>query len=400
MINRAMEKSNRNDSTGHRGKYDAVVAGAGPAGSMLGYWLAEKGVRVAIVEKKRLPRYKACGGGVTRRAMDLLPFSLDHVIEDRVFKARLSYENRPLFVETFDRPVIAMTMREKLDHFLVQKAVSAGAQLCDGTAVLSVSGQCGDLTVRTSGGNLRTSVVAACDGAFSRTARSLGLRVRGSFMTAVEGELHYAKPWNHNLYCGTAHFDFGVVPRGYGWVFPKKDHLSVGIVTLDGRFSGWKTWFHNYLKLKNATGFSHIRPLRGRRIPYSPRPGNVVANDKGLATGDAAGLSDPITGEGIYYAFKSARLAAQTIAEALHEGFHAMERYEARLKESIGRDLFWAGCMSRVLFSHPFSTRTLLKYFGKTMAENELGVIFDRQSYTDIKNRFFNPLRLMEKLLE
>ena len=394
-----MEKSNRNRSVADRGKYDAVVAGAGPAGSMLGYWLAEKGLRVAIVEKKRLPRYKACGGGVTRRALGLLPFSLDPVIEDRVFQARLSYKNRPLFVETFDRPVIAMTMREKLDHFLVQKAVSAGAKLCDGTAVLSVSGQCGDLTVRTSGGNLRASVVAACDGAFSRTARSLGLRVQGRFMTAVEGELHYAKPWKHGLYRGAAHLDFGVVPRGYGWIFPKKEHLSVGIVTLNGRFPGWKTWFRDYLKLKNATGFSRIHPLGGRQIPYSPHPDNILANEKGLAAGDAASLADPITGEGIYYAFKSARLAAQTIAEALDKGFFAMERYEACLKESIGRDLFWAGCMSHVLFSHPFSTRTLLKYFGKTMAGNELGVIFDRQSYTDIKNRFFNPLCLMEKML-
>ena len=399
MVNRAMETPNKHNSIYDRGKYDAVVAGAGPAGSMLGYWLAEKGARVAIIEKQRLPRYKACGGGVTRRALELLPFSLDPVVEERVFQARLSYKNHPLFVETFDQPVIAMTMREKLDHFLVQKAVAAGAELRDGAAVLSVSGRCGDLTVLTSGGNLRASVVAACDGASSRTARSLGLRAQGRFMTAVEGELYYSKPWNHNLYQGAAHFDFGVVPRGYGWIFPKKDHLSVGIVTLNGRFPGWKKWLHDYLKLKNATGFSRIHPLRGRRIPYSPCPGNVLANEKGLAAGDAASLADPITGEGIYYAFQSARLAARTIAEALDEGFHSMQRYEARLKESIGRDLFWAGCMSHVLFSHPFSTRILLKYFGKTMAENELGVIFDRQSYTDIKNRFFNPLCLMEKML-
>ncbi len=384
----------------HSTKYDAVVVGAGPAGSMLAYWLAERGFKVLIAEKKGLPRYKACGGGVTRRAMDLFPFSVEHVAEDFVYEARLSYKNEPVFSERFDAPIIAMVTRNNLDNFLVEKAVAAGADVAPNTTVRSVSGKAGDLIVETSGRSFRGAVAAACDGACGRVSKSLGLSVRCEFMTAVEGELYFGSPWLLDMYKGRVHFDFGVVPRGYGWVFAKKDHLSVGIVTLEKRFDDWKRRFFDYLRLKNLTGFSRIRQLKGGRIPYSPSPRNVLANEKGLAAGDAAGFADPITGEGIYYALKSAEVASRTIAESLESGFDIMNRYTERMNLLLAQDLKWAGCMSRVLYSAPLLTETMLKRFGKTMAENELKVVLARQSYTDIKRKFFSPLHLAKRLLD
>ncbi len=384
----------------HSTKYDIVVAGAGPAGSMLAYWLAERGLKVLVVEKKGLPRYKACGGGVTRRATALLPFSVEHLVEDFVREARLSYKNDPVYTRRFETPIIEMVMRNDLDNFLVEKAVAAGADVVTNTTVRTVSGKPGDLVVETSDRTFRAAVAAACDGAGGRISQSLGLSVKCKFMTAVEGELYFGSPWLLDSYKGRVHFDFGVVPRGYGWVFAKKDHLSVGIVTLDKRFDGWKRRFYEYLGTKKLTGFSRIRPLKGGRIPFSPSPGNILANGKGLAAGDAAGFADPITGEGIYYALKSAKIASRTIVESLESGFDVMNRYTERINLSLAQDLKWAGRMSQVLYAAPFITKAILKGFGKTMAENELKVILARQSYTDIKRKFFSPFHIAKKILD
>ena len=118
-------------------KYDIVVIGAGPAGSMLAYDLASRGVDVLLVEKHRLPRYKPCGGGLTRRSLDLLPFEMNGILEDRVTTARLHLNGTTISEERTSDPMIGMVMRDTFDHFMVQRAVDAGAVLKE-NAVFSV----------------------------------------------------------------------------------------------------------------------------------------------------------------------------------------------------------------------------------------------------------------------
>src|SRR5437868_4876127 len=111
--------------------HDVAVIGAGPAGSTAAYRLARAGACVLLVDKARFPRDKPCGGGITLRALRLLPFPVDPVVEDRVdrFELRLGYGKR--FERSSDAPLALMTQRRRLDHFLAEQAATAGADFRD-----------------------------------------------------------------------------------------------------------------------------------------------------------------------------------------------------------------------------------------------------------------------------
>src|SRR5205809_3854236 len=114
---------------------DVAIVGAGPAGSTAAYRLACAGVRVLLVDKAVFPRDKPCGGGVTGRAARLLPFSLDPVVEDVVERVEIRLRYGARFERRAERPVVLMTQRRRLDHFLIERAAEAGADVRDGVRV-------------------------------------------------------------------------------------------------------------------------------------------------------------------------------------------------------------------------------------------------------------------------
>ena len=132
--------------------YDVVIVGAGPAGAVLAYLLAKAGAEVLLLEKKFFPRYKPCGGGLTQRAIDSLPFEVDQVIEERVHTVRAFIRRACAFELSVQDPVISMVMRDRLDHFLVRKSLEAGVHFQEGTTFKHLSGEEKALKVETSGG--------------------------------------------------------------------------------------------------------------------------------------------------------------------------------------------------------------------------------------------------------
>ena len=112
-------------------KYDAVIVGSGPGGFFLGYLLAKAGAKILILEKERLPRYKVCGGGLTPKALAVLPFDVSDVVEEWIFTARVFVRELPVLAETWSRPLAARVMRVAFDRFLVREAVSEGADFLD-----------------------------------------------------------------------------------------------------------------------------------------------------------------------------------------------------------------------------------------------------------------------------
>lgn len=374
--------------------YDVAVVGAGPAGALTAYYLAEKGFKVVLLERKALPRYKACGGGLTARAMAELPFTVSPVVEDRIYRPKMLYQDRLLFEAQRTRPLITMVMRDVFDAYLVERAVEKGAVLRDATAFKSVSGPAGDLSVQTDRDSIKTRLIVGADGYPGRVGRCLGLTVRCARMTAVEGECRFANPNVIARFRQSVHFDFGVIPKGYGWVFPKRDHLSVGVVTLGtNNVRGVTAAFHAYMRCKHLDCASRIHPLRGRMIPFAPVwRKNRLATDRGLVVGDATAVTDPLTGEGLYFAIKGADLAARALCLALDRGYDYLPRYTGRVASAFKADLVCARRMARAIYELPFLGRWLLMTRGEKLSRRQIAVVSGETSYQDVFRRLFSTV--------
>jgi len=379
--------------------YDVVVIGAGPAGAFLGYCLACRGAKVLIIDKKKFPRYKSCGGGLTKRAMAVLPFDIHSVVEDHTHTAKMMFQNQPLFIRTFDDPIIGMVMRDRFDQFLVEKAVGAGAVSEDDTLFYARTGDPGKIRIDTSRGSVNTRIVAGADGVNSRVAEALGLAVRYDVMAAVEGEVFFADRDRVETVKGSVHFDFGVIPKGYGWVFPKKDHLSIGLVTLSGKMRNWRSCLDAYLALKQLGAYEEIKPLKGHLVPFRSDRHNIFAAPGGLVVGDATGFTDPLTGEGIFYALEGALTASEVVLESLDAGYDRLAAYTALIKKAFLKDLIRANRLSALLYKFPRVSHAMLKAFGEVLGENQVEVIAGEQTYGELYAKVLNPVKVMSAVL-
>ena len=299
-------------------RFDAVVVGAGPAGSTAAYRLAHGGASVLLVDKARFPRDKPCGGGVTLRAARLLPFSLDPVVEDVVdrFELRLGY--RSSFERASDEPLCLMTQRRRLDEFLVRQAEDAGAEFRDGVQVRFDDGN-----VVVDGEGVSARVIVGADGVNGLTARTFGIAGDHGYGVGLEGNAPL-----DTRYRGRLVLELGVVPGGYAWVFPKGDHVNVGV-------GGWESEgprLREHLRRLcdvHDVDFGALTDVRGYRLPYR-HAASRFASDKVLLVGDAAGLIDPLSGDGMYEAFVSANRAAEAVLSG------DLASYESRVLAELG----------------------------------------------------------------
>jgi geranylgeranyl reductase family protein len=313
-------------------RFDVIVVGAGPAGSTAAYRLATAGASVLLVDKARFPRDKPCGGGLTLRAVRQLPVSPEPVVEHEVsrFELRLRYGRR--FERGSDRPVVLMTQRRRLDAYLAQQAALAGAEFRPGAKVTGLTAEPDRVSARVDGGAVEAAALVGADGANGITARSLGLAGDIEHGVALEGNVPNG-PARAERYRGKAFVELGTVPGGYGWVFPKGDHVNVGV-------GGWQsegpTLREHLQRLCAAHGIGEedVAELRGHRLPMR-RAGTVLARGRVLLVGDAAGLVDPLSGDGMYEAFLSSRLATDAILELLAGRAEHLEAYGRALTAAL-----------------------------------------------------------------
>ncbi len=371
-------------------RYDVAIVGAGPAGALLGYHLARAGVRTAIFDKKILPRYKPCGGGLTARTLAVLPFDVTALIEDYTHRPMLLYNHRLVFQEQLNRPVIAMVMRSRFDLYLVEKAQQQGTALYDGCGFRTLSGRPGDLKIITDGGAFKARIIVGADGVGGRVGRQLGFSIRRRVMVALEGECAYPDPEIVSRYSGSAHFDFGIIPKGYAWVFPKKNLLSIGLVTRSRQARNLPQDFKAYLAAKGLSQGAMLQTLRGHLIPFQPSGRNVLADPRGLLVGDAAGYTDPLTGEGIYYAVRGAQIAATHIQKALNAGYNHLPEYTRAIQAAFRPDLLRAEYMARIIFHCPPLSKMLLVRKGGTLGRCQLDIVTGRQTYRELFRRILS----------
>jgi len=323
---------------------DVLVVGAGPAGSATALRLARGGARVVLADRARFPRDKPCGGGLTGRALRQAPCAVDAVVEHVVdtFELRLGGARR--FRRRSPAPLIAMTQRRRLDAHLVEQAAAAGADVRDGARVDGVEPRETGVRARVGGTALHASFLVGADGANGIVARAAGLDPGIVAGVALEGNVSWAE-LPAGRYERTAAIELGTIPGGYGWVFPKADHANLGV-------GGWGSEgprLRVHLeRLARDEGLARdaLRDVRGHRLPMR-RLGATPAGDRVLLVGDAAGLVDPLSGDGMYEAFVSARLAA----EAILAGW--LGDYAAALADTLDHHARASWAAKRALDRHP-----------------------------------------------
>jgi geranylgeranyl reductase family protein len=315
-------------------QYDVIVCGAGPAGACAAYETASRGLRTLILEKRSLPRYKTCGGGVPLTIGEELPKLVPEAfVEATVTNIRHTWNFADAHMAALNpdpnEPPMSLWMvqRSIFDNALTERAAQADADVHDGVSVRLVETD-GETRVRVTtaqGETYSAAHVIGADGANGIVARMAGLRKNRLLAIALEAEIPHTWGEGHEtLRPEIAHLEYAV-RQGYGWVFPKAGHLSVGAGTFGRRSAEGKgeaskdelaRWIIGYL---DALGVSkrpeeiefhgHPLPIWGGKEPVEAWNGRIVL------AGDAAGLVNPLFGDGISYACRSGALAGATLAD-------------------------------------------------------------------------------------
>ena len=307
--------------------FDVVVVGAGPAGSSAARAAAATGARVALLDRADFPRYKTCGGGLIGPALAHLPGPPP----SRAGIRRASFTlrgGRPL-ARSVDGTLIQTAARSELDDWLAGMAAVAGADLRTPCAVLKVTEEPESVLVTTDAGDLRARVVLGADGTSGRVSRLVGVTLSrvdlGLELELEAGSL--AAEWADRI-----HLDWGPLPGSYGWVFPKGDSLTVGVIAAKGDPTATRAYLADLVAQLGLDGLRVLHDsghLTRCRTPTSP-----LGSGRVLLAGDAAGLLEPWTREGISFAVRSGELAG-TIAAAHLDGTGLQPAYAA----AVGREL-------------------------------------------------------------
>ncbi|MEO7599830.1 MAG: geranylgeranyl reductase family protein [Opitutus sp.] len=372
--------------------FDVAVVGAGPAGASAALALGRSGLRVCIIDKADLPRYKTCGGGVLSRAARLLPVEVKTVVERECYAAELVHHAPALrFMCERKSPIISMVMRDRFDHLLTQAAEQTGVQLLTGTAVLDVTTNTAGVRLKTNSGEIRARFVIAADGAASVVARKTGQRELRNVVPALECEVTLAAADMEPL-MKTARFDFGFVPAGYAWVFPKRDHLSIGVLTTKRGGANLPEYYRRYLD-HLGIGVPVHEERHGYIIPCRPRA-RMFDTPGVLFVGDAAGLADPVTAEGITAGILSGQLAARAIFEGKFAERAVKRIYRDTLRTGLLRDLRIARGLAWVLYDCPRLRAALLSRHGQRLSELITQIVTGETTYSAAVKRPRNYLKL------
>lgn len=312
---------------------DVVIVGGGPAGSTAAYRLASAGARVVVVDRAVFPRDKPCGGGLTMRAVKVLPFSVDPVVEDRVDRLDLRLRYTDAVQHRFRDTIALMTQRRRLDHFLLERAAEAGAEVREGVRVRDIETAGGAPVIVLEGGERMTAgIVLGADGANGVSAKALGLGAGPTYGVALEGNAPMTAA-RERAHRGKVTLEVATVPGGYAWVFPKGDHINVGV----GGWSEEGPRLREHLRracLHHDVDPAELSEVRGHRMPLR-RAWGGVARGRAAVVGDAAGLIDPLTGDGMFEAFVSSDLASAAALDVLAGRATGMEPYSGRLRRAL-----------------------------------------------------------------
>ena len=300
--------------------WDVVVVGSGPAGASAARAAADAGARTLLLDRATHPRYKTCGGGIIGPSLAALPPGFDLPERDVITRVSFSVDGRRTRTRTSSTPVFRMVDRAELDAALTAAAVAAGAELRESTTVTAVEAHDDAVELTTSGGPVRARAVVGADGSASRVGAHVGVRM-AQVDLGLEVEL---RPSTMSDWTGRVHLDWGSLPGSYAWVFPKGDRLTVGVIAARGSPTETRAYLDRFVAEQGLTGAEVERSsghLTRCREPRSP-----LQRGRVLVCGDAAGLLEPWTREGISFALRSGALAGAAAAGTIADYPGEVER--------------------------------------------------------------------------
>jgi geranylgeranyl reductase family protein len=339
--------------------FDVIVVGGGPGGSSAAAVALRRGLSVAQIDRYRFPRMKPCGGGVTIKSCNALPFDLAPAVRGESSEIELNvWEKRQNRITRRSSALLRMVVRPEFDNWMVSENLKESSfRFFDDERVTDIAYADGLFSVRTTNRVLRGRQLVGADGAYSVVNKLFRVTQPKGFATAVEVTLRRddAALREPTAAC----FDFGAIASGYGWIFPKDDHWNVGLYTL-GKNKNLRHELLGYIEKKGfrvtgdplATFAAHRFPYGGYRVNVPSAPVYVV--------GDAGGFGDPLMGEGIYHAIESGKIAGETAADCL-AGEVGHEAYYERLRPSVLRDTLVTYYVSREFYRNVDKALTILE---------------------------------------
>ncbi|NEC67590.1 geranylgeranyl reductase family protein [Streptomyces sp. SID9727] len=344
-----------------RAVWDVIVIGAGPAGATAARVAARSGCTTLLLERASIPRYKTCGGGLIGASLAALPPDLPLNIRDTADRFTFSHNGHAEHTLSCSTPTCALVYRSELDAALTEAAATAGAQVDDCTAVTSLEQEGDTVTVRTGRGDtLRARAVVGADGSAGRVARYVGVRC-AQVDLALEVEVPVsdvaAARWQ-----GRALMEWGPLPGSFGWVFPKGDVCTAGVVAARGNPTALRAYKEDFLSRQGLAG---SRPLHDTgHLTRCRRSDSPLARGRVLVAGDAAALVDHWSREGISYALRSGDLAGRAAArlmDAPEEEVDAVTGdYGWQIAEVLGVEMEASSTLMNLFVRNPRLVHTAL----------------------------------------
>jgi geranylgeranyl reductase family protein len=300
--------------------WDVAVIGAGPAGLAAASAAAAAGARTIVLERAEHPRYKTCGGGLIGASRAVADGLIEVPVRDEITSATFTLRGGQEYTRSDGAPVLAMVVREEFDAALLRRAQENGAQVRQRAQVRAVDQGDGRATARLADGTeVAARVIIGADGSSGVTARHVGAEF-DQVDLGLELEIAVPDPVAER-WAGRVLLDWGKIPTSYGWLFPKGDRLTVGVIAARGQGDATKAYLREFTARLGLAGFAavhdsgHLTRCRSDNSPL--RRGQVIV------AGDAAGLLEPWTREGISFALRSGTMAGQYAATGDLDGYAA-----------------------------------------------------------------------------
>ena len=342
--------------------YDLIVVGGGPAGAICARKAALGGLDVVLLEKERHPRPKLCGGALSPRIANIIDFDLSPAIDLEIHAVKISSPKRKVVTAVREDFAGWLVKRPIFDSFLLEKAKEVGVEVIEGEKVIAVEQLKRGVRALVKGDSFKGQIIVGADGVNSVVAKSLNLRRKwepnevalciAADVPMDSDEIVRAMQLEEESNQVALEMYLGTVDWGFGWCFPKRDEVSIGIGARLDKVHDLKPFWKSFLgELEASKGWRLENVKRNaHRIPFG-NPDRKTVGRRSLLVGDAAGFVSAVTGEGIYYAILSGLVAAQVVIDTVVEKNAALVRtYNERIEKAVVKELQVAWSIAKMLY--------------------------------------------------